>query len=173
MAEKKVRQFHEQVERGLRKISHCIIDLIVKNDGEVPIELVEEWTGLKNVSLQITADILLWMSREGIIQINGNDESGIVSGDVEELTKILEQVKTNLPNNHGKPWSEMDYVILSELKLAETDDAIIAKKLDRTEKSVSMQATMLHKAFKLIPIIEKYETVREFVRTPVSPNPAD
>lgn len=160
-------KFHHQVQRGLKKISHCIIDLIVRNDGETSLTHVEEYTGLNNISNTITADILIWMMKDDLIKI----ENDIITGNVEKLTKILEQAKTRLPSNHGKPWSEDDYVRLAELKLAKEDDPIIAKKMDRTEKSVAMQSTMLHKAYRLIPIIQKYETVREFVREPVSPNP--
>ncbi len=159
--------FHPKVQRAVDNICRCVIDLVVRHKGDVSIKLVEEHTGLKNISTQWTADILRFMAKEGVIEIRKNR----VVGSVAKLTQIIEQEKTKLPKNHGKPWSEDDYVRLAERKISGNDMFTIAKLLKRTESSVQMQCSLLRKAFRLIPIIEKNKVVRDFVSTPKSPNP--
>lgn len=163
------KEMHPKVARAMNNITNCIIDLIVRNRGEVFLQQIERYTGLNNISNTITADIIRWMVKDNIIRL----ENDRVVGSVASLRKILEQSKTKLPAHHGKPWSEMDYILLSELGLAKTPMNIIAQKLGRTESSCEMAATLLRKAYRLIPLIKKDKTVRDFASQQVSPNPED
>lgn len=159
--------FHPKIQRAVDSMIHCIIDLVVKYKGEISIKRVEEVTGMRNISSQFTADIIRYMSKEGVIEIRNER----IRGSVATLTEVLEQAKTRLPKNHGKPWSEDDMVRLAELRLDKLTNSDIAIKLERTEQSIQMQCSLLRKSFRLIPIIERNKVVREFVSVTKSPNP--
>ncbi len=160
------RTFHPQVEQAIKQITHCIIDLIIEHKGSVSLQIIEEYTGLKNISINFCADILRYMHSENIIEI----QNGIVISSVGKLRHILEQEKPLLPAKHGQLWGENDYVKLAELSLSGVHLSIIAKKLDRTQNSVDMSATLIRKAYKLIPIIQKYTTVKNFASKQISLN---
>lgn len=161
--------FDPKIQRALDNIFGCIIDIVVGHKGEVSLQRVESITGLKKIGKTITADMIRYMVKEGIVELRGNT----IRGNIAKLTEILEQYKTNLPEKHGKPWSEDEYVQLAEMKLNKKDTAFIVSKLERTGKSVSMQMSLLRKAFRLIPIIERHKSVRDFVSVPASPNPKE
>ncbi len=167
---KKRNKMNTQIEDGFKKVTHCIIDFMIKADGKSDLKTIEVYTGMHSISVGITADILHWMMRDKILKINN---SGIVTGSVAHLSMIIEQNKTVLPHKHNKLWSEEDYIQLCELKLTGEHNHIIAKKMNRTEKSVGMQATLVRKAYRLIPIIERNNVIREFASNFVSPNPSE
>lgn len=159
--------FHPKIQRSIDNIVRCIIDLVVRYKGQVSLKRVESHTGLKNVSLNWTADIVRYMAKEGIIEIRGTS----IVGSVAKLTEIIEQAKTSLPKKHEKLWSENDYIKLSELQLDDRKKSAIAKLMGRTEHSINIQSTILRKAYRLIPIIERNKVVRDFASKPKSPNP--
>ena len=78
-----------------------------------------------------------------------------------------------LPERYGKPWNEHEFETLAELQLGNISVTAIAKKMDRTTQSVSMQSSLLRKAYRLIPMIERNRTIRDFASIPVSPNPSN
>lgn len=159
--------FHPKVQRAVDNICHCIIDLVVRHRGDVSMKKVEEATGMKNISVNFAADIIKYMAKEGIVEIR----SGRIVGNVAKLTMILEHEKTFLPAKHGKPWSEDEYVQLAELHKYGLSKTEIAKKMGRTVSSIDMQASLIRKAYRLIPIIEKHSIVRLFASVQKSPNP--
>lgn len=163
-----LRRMPQRVKTAIKIINLYILEIIVQNNGIVPLHVIEKLTGLNSISPYLVGDLIKMLVTTKLVTINDN----IVNGDMEQLTKIIEQEKTHLPDNHGKPWSEDDIVQLSELKLQHQVNAIIAKKMDRTEQSVAMQATMIRKAYKLIPIIKRHKPVEVFASDFKSPNAA-
>jgi len=164
----KVDSFHPKIQRAVDSIVRCVIDLVVRYKGDISIKKVEEVTGMRNISTSFTADIIRYMAKEGVVEIRSNR----IVGSVAKLTQILEQEKTLLPDNHGKPWSETDIIRLAEMKMDQMSNYIIGQKLERTEQSVQMQTSILRKSFRLIPVIERNKVVRDFVSITKSPNPS-
>jgi len=156
-----------KVERGYRLINCCIIDFIVKEKGSTTFSKIEFHTGLKQNQLRWAVDILVNLRNAGIVNIKGEN----VTASVTKLTQIMEQEKTQLPNNYGKPWSENDAIILCELANDGVKPAIIAQKLERTEGSISMELTFWRKTGRAIPWIERNKSIRDFVNKHTSPNP--
>ncbi len=161
------RKAHPQVERAVKLILLCIIDFVVKNEGKTTLEALDAHTGLKNIGTKWCADCLRLLVEEGILELNGTE----VTGSVPDLTAILEQEKTVLPYNYGKPWSESDTALLCELHMAGNKDVIVAQKLDRTEGSVTLQLSAGRKAYRMIPWIERNSIIAECFSEQVSPNP--
>lgn len=146
----------------------CIIDFIVQENGETTLKRIGDYTGIKKICTELTVCLLKQLQSASILILRPD---GTVLGSIAKLTRIIEQEKTTLPNNHGKPWSENDIVLLAELSEEGRIIPHIAKKLHRTESSVTMTTSTLRKAYRLIPIIEKYKVVRDFASKQVSPNP--
>lgn len=163
------KDLHPKVQRAMDNIMHCIIDMVVRYRGQISVSQIEKLTGLKSIGVYITADILKYMAKQGLIEIRG----GYIWGSVAKLTEIKEQAKTNLPLKHNKLWEEDDYVVLCEKMIAKENVDEIAKSMNRTTKSVRKQATALRKAYKLIPIIERHSVVRSFASKQKSPNPKE
>ena len=159
--------FHPKVRLAVDSMTRCIIDIIVRHKGVVYIKQMEDVTGLKHISKTFTVDMIRYMAKEGIVEIRDDK----IIGNVPKMTQILEQQKTRLPDNHGKPWSEMDYVRLAQMMIDKRGIRFIAPILKRTERSVQMQVTLLRKAYRLIPMIERNKALRDFLSEPASPNP--
>lgn len=160
------KNFHPQVGKAVKLIARCIIDLVIYHKGAVHLKIVEKHTGLNKISTNFTADILRFMHSENVIEINNN----IVSGSVARLQRMIEQDKMLLPSSHGKLWEENDYIKLAELSLSGVHLSVVARKLNRTKNSVDMSATLIRKAYKLIPIIQKCTAVKDFASKQVSIN---
>lgn len=158
---------HKTAERGISLINTCILNFLIEKEGDTTTKEVEEYTGLNNISLQLVADLLKLMAKNKVLVIYTN---GSIIANIETIKEIKEQSKTLLPNKHGKPWSEDDYVRLCTLKLEDVSDAEIGIKMNRTQKSVAMQATMIRKAYRLIPMIKRNPVIQEFAERFVSPN---
>jgi len=158
-----------KVKRGILLINLCILELVIKKNGKVSFIELEEHTGLKDISLYFLADLLKVLCAHKLLIKDGD----FFTGNVAELTKVVAQEKTALPENHNKLWSEKECIQLAELKMQDESNDSIAVKMGRTESSVSITCTMLRKAYRLIPIINNNKTVLEFVKIPVGPNPKD
>ena len=158
---------HEKVERGIKLILYCIIDYVVKCDGETTLGSIAGYTGLNNVGAEWTADALKLLINGDVLTMKGTN----VYGDTATLTKILEQEKTPLPEKHGKQWSEHEYNILAELGLNGEKAIIIAKKMGRTEGSVQMAISKVRNSYNMIPMFERSANLREYGSMQNSPNP--
>ncbi len=158
---------HNKVWSGYKNIAFCIIDYLVKQGGVTNLRNIEQHTGLKKIGVQWAADVLRLLAKEGNITLEGST----VIADIEKLTAILEQAKTNLPKNYGKPWSEDDIVVMCSLALDKMDVHNIAKRLERTEKAVLLCMSRLRFAYRLIPIIDRNSVVRDFASNQKTPNP--
>jgi hypothetical protein len=163
----KINGTHEQVERAVKIILFCIVDYVVKEEGSTTLGSISGYTGLNKVGPEWTADALKILVNNNILTMNGN----IVSGDVALLTKILEQEKTRLPINHGKPWSEHDYAILAEMGIQEARPTFIAQKMSRTESSVHMATSRIRFAYRAMPWIMENSALRKYASMQNSPNP--
>jgi len=164
-----MKRVHPQVERGLRVINLCIIDFLISQNGESNLDAVEKYTGLHHINTNIVADMIRFMVEEGSFILR----NGKITASVAKLKLMVEQEKTLLPKRHCKLWSEEDYIRLSQLQIEKTPALEIANRMSRTEQSISMQSTLLRKAFRLIPIIENNSIVRDFASIQVSPNPKE
>lgn len=164
-----MKKLHEQVERGIHKIELCIIDFIIKRSGNTTVQKVANFTGLANIGDQITAEILVYMCRKGIIEISL--DSFEISGDLTRLTNILIQDKAKLPEKHMQMWTDQEIVQLCELHMEGVALAEISHKLQRTEGSITKMLNRIRLAYRIIPIIEEYRCVREFCEQFASPKP--
>ncbi len=144
---------------------------MVKEKGVTTLSKIESHTGLNNISATLTADFLMLLKQEDIIVIDRTNGAWNVIADVAKLTQIKEQVKTPLPRNYGKPWSDNDVLIMCELHYNGSHPHQIGLKLERTENSISMALSILRKAYKWMPLIKKYAVVRHVASEKVSPNP--
>jgi len=156
---------HPKAKRGVKQICFCILDFVVLKEGAVSYKEMASYTGLKTFSKSVLADILAKMNQYEILKV-GN---GLIQGDKLELLKIIPQPKTLLPENYGKPFSETDTLMLCELRLQDIPLFVIAQRLKRTEKSIDMQSSIIRKAGKMIPWVNKHSAIREFATTHVSP----
>lgn len=154
-------QFHPKVQRAIDNITRCIIDVLVRKGGRTTLRYIEDYTGLKNIGINTTSDILRWMVKQGVIEIRGE----AIIGDVKQLTRIIEREKSLLPSQCGTAWTEDEYVELCEMMLAKMKYPDIAKRLQRTEMSVKKQIHIIRKAYKFIPYIERNKVIREFAET--------
>ncbi len=157
---------HKKVQRALKLILFCVVDFVVAEQGFTTLKRIEHHTGLKKIGNSWTADCLRILSQNKLIRIAGDT----ITGDVAALTKIKEQEKTKLPKNYGKPWTEEETVVLCELNVAGHDDVYVARKLERTENSVTQRLTQGRLAYKMIPWIKRHSVVEECFGKFVSPN---
>ena len=167
---KKYAKVHPQAAVGIKIINACITNFIIQEKGSTSVYAIEKYTGLKNISIHLVADLLKLMVANDIISI---DRVGNIIGEMKTLTESLRQEKVHLPEKHKKLWTNGDYFRLAQLKMSGYSIELIAKNMNRTQQSVSMQATLLRKAYRLISLINENKLVRDFASIQVSPNPAD
>jgi hypothetical protein len=156
-----------EVQKAIKLINLSIISFLISKKGVATIEEVEIFTDLNKVSINLVADLLKILEAEKHIRLNGS----VISSSVADLKKVMRDEQINLPSCHGNPWSAEDYVTLAELAMNGIPIFNIAKKMNRTEQSVRMQASLLRKAYKLIEIVKNNPIVLEFVKTTSFPNP--
>jgi hypothetical protein len=155
--------------RAIKLVHIELTEFLLKSNGLASVAKLEKFTGLNQVSLDLVANVLNSMKKDSIVDIVGD----VIICDIGKLKEIKEQGKTDLPPNHNKLWTDLDYVTLAECKLQKMPTCMIAEKLGRTEKSVEESATLLRKSYRLIPLIAKFPVIKEFCESFVSPKPAD
>lgn len=152
------RRLHPQINSAMILITLCILEYIIIKDGKVTVKSLEDHTQLKSVSLYLLADILKILTENNIISI----QNDIIYADIDKLNEIVEQEKIKLPAKHNMLWEDKELINLASMKIKEMSVKEIAKKLNRTEKSITYQTTLLRKAYRMIPLIEKNNVIKEF-----------
>jgi len=155
-----------QVLKAVRLINLAIIEFIIRKDGVTSVEALEEFISIKELSTDLVANLLKILVEDGYIEVVGN----VISGSVAGLKKIMRDEQIALPGCYGHPWSEDDFIELSEMQMKGIPVHNIAKKMKRTEQSIRLQASSLRKAYKLIEIVKRNPIVLEFVKTTSFPN---
>jgi len=162
-------KIHPQVERAILYIEMCIIDFLIKEGGSVSFSKIEKHTGLREVGIHITAEILSYMALQKILVLDL--KSYTVYGNVEKLSQIKKGREIPLPPNHNKLWSDQDIVIMCEMHQKGYAIPQIAKKLGRSENAIKEMMNRLRLAYRLIPIIKQYSVVRDFCEKTTPPKP--
>lgn len=71
---------HPKVERALKLLRFCIIDLLINSGGKLSVKDLEKWTGLLEVGPHITTEVVFYMARLGILNVKDvrkHDSSGM------------------------------------------------------------------------------------------------
>lgn len=152
-------EFHPKIQRAVDNIIRCIIDIVVANKGKVSLKKIETITGLNKISNTLTADVIRYMIKQGVIELRRD----VVFGDVSKLTQVIERRNLNQPKMHQRIWTESDYIHLCEMKLEKKNPSVISKKLGRTKHSIGQQVSLLKKAYQLAPLFTKYKIVRDYI----------
>lgn len=150
-----------QVIKAVKLIKLSMVGFLIEKNGNTTVSEIESFIGIKNLSTDIVANLLKIMVNDGHIKINGSD----ITSSVANLKKIMRDEQIILPSCHGNPWSEADYIKIAKLQMDGVPINRISVLMNRTERSVSMQSTLLRKAYRLIEIVENNPIVSEFVKT--------